>query len=135
MLLCREEDREEEKDAAPAIMARIVHLEKFLEAIRLSEASTLDSLDVKLTVRDSLCAENQGTFLWKIGKRGSRLLRPGEERAAEAEQTGRIPRLEAGIGELTGWLFGYEQAEHLPGAGEWMKSVRTLRGVFLDEAV
>ena len=68
-LLCGEENCEEAKPAAPAIMARIVCLERFLKAVRLKEESRLPGLAVRLTVTDPVCAGNQGTFLWELDTR------------------------------------------------------------------
>ena len=129
-LLCGEENCEEAEPAAPAIMARIVCLERFLKAVRLKEESRLPGLAVRLTVTDPVCAGNQGTFLWELDKETSRITRiPDGEGPGSGQE---IPRLEVQIGALTGWLFGYGEA---PAAEPWIQEVRVLQGVFLDEEV
>ncbi len=93
-------------EAHSAIMARIVHLEAFLEAIRSREERSL-----VLQVEDPLLPENSGTFRWHLSPLGSRLEKaPGEH-----------PELSLGVEELAEWLLGdrvrngYEEIQSLGG--------------------
>ncbi len=100
-------------EARPAIMARIVHLEAFLEAICSRENRSL-----VLQVQDPLLPENSGTFRWYLSPQGSRL---------EAAP-GAVPELSLGVEELTEWLLG-------SGARAGYEAVQTLGGGFFAEIV
>ena len=100
-------------EARPAIMARIVHLERFLSAIRSCERRT-----VRLQVYDPLLPENQGIFRWQLGPEGSRLI----------QAAGETPELTLGMEELAEWLLGGAER---PG----YETVQTLEGGFFPEIV
>lgn len=126
MLLTRDEWLKPQKDKAPVIMARIIHLKTFMTAIRLRSCQKGTApLTVRLTVEDGLCRGNNGVFLWKIGPDTSGIC-PWEAGMEAVES------LEVTIAELTGWLFGQEDAA---AAAPWMRKVQVLSGVFLDEIV
>ena len=126
MLLTRDEWLKPQKDKAPVIMARIIHLKTFMTAIRLRSCQKGTApLTVRLTVEDGLCRGNNGVFLWKIGPDTSGIC-PWEAGMEAVES------LEVTIAELTGWLFGQENAA---AAAPWMRKVQVLSGVFLDEIV
>lgn len=128
ILLCEEVYMEEEKAPAPAIMARIIHLQNFIKIIGLKRGCGKEEVSVKLNVKDELCAENNGTYLWHLRKDGSVLEKMQENSSV-------VMAAEAGvsltISELTAWLFG----SLIPAGGNWMEWVQPLQGVFLDESV
>ncbi|MCI8982452.1 MAG: GNAT family N-acetyltransferase [Hungatella sp.] len=110
LLLCGSEYREEQRSPCPAIMARIGDVKTCLELISLKKDSLLDRLEVTLHVEDRMCGWNQGTFLWKLDRRGSLVM---EE--AEGEENGMGGRgcLFITIEDLTQWIFGYRELEEL----------------------
>lgn len=127
MLLTGDTWTEPVKKDTPVIMARIIHLKKFLTAIGLASDSGKETpLSVRLKVEDSLCSENQGVFLWKI-EQGKSLLVPWEE-GMDAEKS-----LEVSMKELTGWLFG--KNEKITDMAPWTQRIQVLSKVFLDEIV
>ncbi len=100
-------------ESRPAIMARLVHLERFLRAICSREPRV-----IRLQVLDPLLPENQGIFRWQLGPEGSRLMQaPGE-----------APELTLGVEELTEWLLG---GAARPGH----EAIQTLAGGFFPEIV
>ena len=111
----------------PLIMARIIHLKKFLTAIRLRPGSGKEHcLSVRLKVEDSLCRDNEGTFLWVIDRETSRLFSWEDNMKVQVS-------LKITIAELTGWLFG--RGTGLCGENPWMREVQVLDRIFLDEIV
>lgn len=133
---------EEAAPAKPAIMARIICMEQFMKAIRLSGDAQAESLRILLKVEDPLIAENDGLWYWNLNREMSWLERcaqtaeAGDELVSAAVlDAGREtlkPDIRLTIGELTGWLFGYRVPE---AAGEYSELIETLDGVFLDEVV
>ncbi len=113
---------EEEREAKPAIMARIVDLPEFLKGIRLSEKRRLR---LRLAVRDEILEENNGIFDWEIDGEGSQARRvspePGEEENAVS------------VSRLAGWLMGYAPAPEPWKA--WEEAIVPYGGIFLDEVV
>jgi predicted acetyltransferase len=124
MLFAGEEWTEPEAEEGPVIMVRIIHLKTFLRSIKLSPKGGSAPLSVRLGVRDGVCRENNGVFLWTIKKDGSCLL--AWEEGMEAQE-----RLEVSIGQLTGWLLGGEGCKGFA----WMERVKGLSRIFLDEVV
>lgn len=122
-LLCQEEFLEETGEPKPAIMARIVNLKEFLSVISLREECQSQQISVLIEVEDPIIRENQGKFLWHLDKSGSWI-----EPAAESGGTPFSITVEA----LTGWLFGYDCPEDGP---EWIRLIRPLQGIFIDEIV
>ena len=121
MLLCEERYREEGQGPRPAIMARIIDLKTCLELISLKKDSPLDRLEVILRVEDRECPWNQGTFLWKLDRRGSSVTAWEETRAGRAAETdtennGLQERydLAVSIEDLTRWIFGYGEPGEPP---------------------
>ena len=111
----------------PLIMARIIHLKKFLTAIRLRPGSGKEHcLSVRLKVEDSLCRDTEGTFLWVIDRETSRLFSWEDNMKVQVS-------LKITIAELTGWLFG--RGTGLCGENPWMREVQVLDRIFLDEIV
>lgn len=127
MLLCEASYLEEVKEAEPAIMARIIHLQNFMKIIRLKKGCGREELTVRLQVEDKLCPENQGIWLWHLTPYGSVLEKATQQTIMEEVQEQGIS---VTIGKLTAWLFGYRVPE-----GSWAEWVQPLRGVFLDEIV
>lgn len=120
-LLCDSFNREDGGAEKPAVMARIVHLESFMEHIRLKRGADRDSLVVWLQIEDKLISANHGVFCWTVKKDGSSIMR----------QEGQ-PQLELTISQLTQWLFGYKELKDAP---DWCDQIEVLKGVFLDEIV
>ncbi len=126
MLLCESEFCQECGSKTPCIMARIVNLPIFIQAIRLHQEVREEEKTVILKVTDSVIPENAGVWKWKLQKDGSYLMRiPCGEKLVKIDA-------EMDIQEMTFWLFGYSVPES---AGELKDWVRPLRGVFLDEIV
>jgi hypothetical protein len=121
MLLAEDAYVRRKKEDTPAIMGRIIHLRNFIKAVRLQPASEKDVVRVRLTVKDQICRENQGTFLWKIGKKESKLSTWEDGMDADVD-------VETEISELTQMLFGYRTYP-------WMKDLKVPERVFLDEVV
>lgn len=121
MLICPESYRREEKPAKPAIMARIIHLERFVQAIHLKADSENEQMSVLIRVEDPVLSENHGTFLWHLDRQSSRLERVETEKPCPCWT----------ISELTAWLFGYQSWE----GAAWSQEIQLLAPVFLDEAV
>ena len=117
----------EKAEPKPAIMARIISVEPFMNVICLKNSVQEEELTVPLCLEDPLIAENDGTWAWHLNHETSWLERV---EAGQIEMSG--PALKLTITELTGWLFGYEIPE---AAAAWAEVVLTLDGVFLDEIV
>lgn len=128
LLYCEPEYVEEEKEASPAIMARIICMERFVEAVRLKESCPEEEITVRLAVEDKFLPQNHGSYLWHLNHKGSCLEKVSGEVLQQdgAEDCPVIP-----VSRLTAWLFGYSRAC----GAEWMNKVKTLEGVFLDEVV
>ncbi len=124
MLFCEEDLVEREREAAPAIMARIVHLKNFLKLIRLQKDSGHQVLRINLTVMDQICKNNQGNFLWIIDKNGSEL-----HKLETKSSNGGDYSVSVRIGELTRQMFGYGEK------ADWTKELELLDRVYLDEVV
>ena len=147
MLLCGPEYREKEREASPAIMARIIDVRRCLEMICLKKDSPLDAMEVILHIEDGLCPWNQGTFLWKLGHGSSEVVKQSEDRTGESagaakrrEREDKRRRLDLGIHQLAQWIFGYRDVPE-PGwdteekEDGWRQNIGIWRGVFLDEVV
>lgn len=128
MLLCEDAYMEEEREATPAIMGRIVHMPNFMKIIRLKKSCGKENITIRLRVDDPLCQENQGLWLWHLTVNGSVM-----KKISDGDQTGEEQEyaMAVTIDQLTSWMFGYT----LPEGKEWLDWVQTLRGVFLDEVV
>lgn len=113
---------EESGAAKPAIMARIISPEKFVQAVRLRESVKEEKLVLSLRLSDPLIPENDGLWNWYLDHETSWMERKNEIEDAPALT----------IQEFTGWLFGYEVPES---AEPYRDVVQTLSGVFLDEVV
>ncbi|MBT9778495.1 GNAT family N-acetyltransferase [Clostridium sp. MCC353] len=160
LLYCENGYTEEEKAPTPAIMARIICLERFMEAICLKDDCREKEMTVTLAVEDRFLPQNHGVYLWHLNHETSWVERINtdsknretvntdsknretvntdsknretvntDSASIKAGQAGEL--LSMSISRLTSWLFGYSEE-----AGpEWMKKIRTLKGVFLDEVV
>lgn len=84
----------------PIIMARITDVRTMLCSLRLKENAPFETLRLQLEVSDELLAENNGTFLWTVGKKESTIA------MVEGEGTLRIS-----IADLTEFLFARRRAE------------------------
>lgn len=111
-----------EESEKPYMMARIIDLGEFLSNIRLKCSESEEEISVSLRVHDAWIEENDGYFLWRIGKEGSKL-----ERCSEAceEYT------EFDIAQLGAWLFGYREENR----ADWCEKIHRACGVFINEAV
>lgn len=118
----------EAEPARPAIMGRIVNLSRFIKAICLKESYADEAVNVILRVSDSLLPDNNGVYLWTLDHAGSSLEKITLE--CGAGNPDGLLELEVDIGELTAWLFGYQEI-----AWEGAAMVRVLNGVYLDEIV
>lgn len=137
MLLCPEQYREPEKSPSPAIMGRIIHLECCLELVHLRSDCPADEMEVILHVKDSLCPQNQGSFLWILNKQGSRLFRQEKDQNLLSVKY----QINLSISTLTQWIFGYqdlpeEAVVNEPGRPSgWHRQIAVWKNVFLDEIV
>lgn len=111
----------------PAIMARIVHLPAFLSAIGAEEEMIL-----LLTVEDRILPENNGSFLWYLGKEGSWLDRVSDGEEGNLMAKGSISMT---ISELTAWLLGYRLPDNVGEAAPLLKKIKRFERIFLDEIV
>lgn len=114
----------EMKPSKPAIMARIIDVERFVSVISLRSESDEQEKTILLRLNDPLIEANEGLWNWTLTNERSWLERAADQ-TADAE-------LELTITELTTWLFGYEVPES---AAAFEHMVQTLEGVFLDEIV
>ena len=100
-------------DMHPAIMVRITDVRSLLEVIGLNENAPGDKFQAVLSIKDPIISENEGCWLWKLGKNGSTLERmKGLGLQTEADEAEQIPSssevLEINIDELAQWIFGYK---------------------------
>lgn len=115
----------------PVIMARILHLESLLSAMKVKEG---EELRCSFAVLDSIITRN--SRVWKLtGGSDSCDIQVRETEDSE----GVIP-----IGALTSLLFGYKTVEEIrkeddviipERLGKELKKIRTLKNVFLNEIV
>ncbi len=124
VLLCNEEYVSRTAEDKPMIMARIVNLKSFLSAIHLKKEEKEDLISVVIKITDKGIVENEGVWLWNIGRKGSTI-----ERLDNYDDTNKA--LEYSIAELTQWLFGYRKIYK----ANWCERVQTYNGVWLDELV
>ena len=130
-------------DIHPAIMARITDVKALLEVIGLNEDAPEDRFQAVISIKDPIVKENEGRWLWKLGKNGSTLERMKglavqiETEASEPAIPSSSEVLEINIDELAQWIFGYKPLEEVLSVAPpfWTEYVRTLQGVFLDEIV
>ncbi len=111
----------------PAIMGRIICLPEFVRPIHLSEECPYEEITVEIGVNDLFLPQNQGGWLWKIGRDGSSMTQ-----TSRFVSKGKGPVFS--IAEMVQWLFGYKipaQVAKVP-CGEY---IEPFRGVFLDEVV
>lgn len=52
----------------PAIMVRITDVRSLLEVIGLNENAPGDKFQAVLSIKDPIISENEGCWLWKLGK-------------------------------------------------------------------
>ncbi len=131
--LYAEEEYLECTKSRPAIMARIVNLEAFMENISLKEGWE----KIEIGILDGQVEENNGLFSWELTEEGSRIRRISRE-IPEGSWT-------VSIGELTGWLLGYVSPRVVFNRGNQMRGGNTLPqklwdirmygSAFLDEIV
>lgn len=72
------------RQTRPVIMARITNAAAMLSLMRLREESERDHIEVSLNLSDPVIEENNGTFLWTVGKKESTIALLDREDAAEA---------------------------------------------------
>lgn len=138
-LLYTEDHYAELTERKPAIMARIITPETFVQVVRLKPEVQTEAMEICLELEDPWILQNNGRFIWTLDHAGSRLEKtnPAAERAeAESselrEKAGEVLHLR--IEELTQWLFGYRvpiAAEQYAGAEQLDMPDR----IFLDEVV
>ncbi len=141
----------EVKKPKPAIMARIIDVERFVTVISLKPQAEEAEKALVLELEDPLIPDNDGTWKWVLDHYGSKLKRmrdvaegqklsaaelvsqkPAEGRPEESGTEEAFPALSLTITELTAWLFGYD----IPAAAAAFADViQPLQGVFLDEVV
>lgn len=127
-LICQEEFVRESQPPKPAIMARIVNLQEFVEVICLQEDCKDHSVVLKIAVEDRLLEQNHGVYLWHLDKNGSFLEKTAQEIPDIIKEE---ECLIITIRDLTRWLFGYGTIDL---SGQY-RCIRPLQGVFLDEVV
>lgn len=115
---------EEVKTPKPAIMARIIDVERFVPVICLKEVIKDERKTIILKIEDPMISENHGIWKWALDHKTSWL--------EKEEASTIIPDLTLTITELTAWLFGYEIPD---AAAAFSRIVQPLQGVFLDEVV
>lgn len=125
LLMCGRQYCVENGCVEPGIMGRIVDLPKFVKAIRLKDEAQKEEMTVILNVTDPQIPENHGIWRWKLDRKTSGIRKLSDEDSVR-------PDLVLDIGELTEWLFGYRVPKE---AEAFCGSIRTLKGVFLDEIV
>lgn len=126
MLLCEPEYRQDIGSLKTGIMGRILDLQEFIKAVRLSGRAEERELTLVLEVRDRQLHENDGMWIWKLDRESSFMEK------IHKKESGKMPDLVLDIGELTAWLMGY----CVPGAAiKYAEKIRSLEGVFLDEVV
>lgn len=107
----------------PVIMARITNVQAMLSLMRLSEKAGSERITVRLKISDPLIPENNGTFLWTVGKKESTIALSDEADRADVC---------AEIGDLAELLFGRKSCA---GAYERLSGIETLSRIFLNEIV
>lgn len=114
----------------PLMMGRILDVEKFVKVIRRKDGN--GEIEFPIRIIDSVLPQNDGSWLWHLNEKDSRL-----ERASWLEKAIRQDKKESGeialtIEEFTSWLFGYSIPEAVR---PYADVVDTLRSVFFDEVV
>ena len=134
LLYCEEPYVEVTAEPKPAIMARIISPEVFVQAIRLRTSVAEKEKTLLLDIKDDQIGRNNAAWLWRLNHETSRLerLQSGMFDALQRADANGEPILHLSIDELTSWLFGYGVPE---AAREYDMLVETLHGVFLDEIV
>lgn len=121
----------EEIKKVPVIMARILHLETLLSAMKVKEG---ESLACSFAVLDSLITKNSRVWKLTAGDDG-RGIQVRETEDSEGVIT---------IGALAGFLFGYKTVDEIreedgviipDRLGAELKKIQTLEHVFLNEIV
>lgn len=139
LLYCASSYVEEVCPPKPAIMARIITPEIFVQAIRLRKGPNSENKEIviPLHLTDSLIKENHGNWLWHLNQETSWIERASSSQFANEAESARFSSnntapLALTIEEFTQWLFGY----HTPDAAKpFAQLVEPLQKVFLDEIV
>lgn len=136
-LLYTEDGYAELVEKKPAIMARIITPETFVQVVRLKPEVKTESMEICLELEDPWILQNNGRFIWNLDHAGSRLEKadPAAEGAESSElgvKTGEVLHLR--IDDLTQWLFGYlvpTAVKQYEGADQ----IDMPTEIFLDEVV
>lgn len=117
----------------PAIMARIISPEVFVNVIRLKkDAGWSHGCILPLRLQDPLIPENDGLWLWHLERDRSWMERKAWSEEAVQGQESFLPPLSLTIEEMTAWLFGYEIMDAVR---PYESVIEPLQGIFLDEVV
>lgn len=114
---------------APPMMARILHLQTFLEQIRSSEEVTLT-----LNVEDPVLTENTGVYQMKCSPRECQVVKLDEQKAKDAKID-----ISGSIADMTLFFFGkpsevkYLEKSHK--VDKKINSLKCLERVYLNEIV
>lgn len=162
LLYCENGYTEEEKAPTPAIMARIICMERFMEAICLKKDCVEKDMTVILSVEDRFLPQNQGVFLWHLNHETSWLERMNTDSANTETMNTDSENIETVNTDLENTKTANTdsstiKAEQIPNNAtlsmsisrltswlfgysketgpEWMNKIQTLKGVFLDEVV
>ncbi len=87
----------------PDKMARIIHLEEFVQVLHLKPDSLKQIETMKFRIRDEMIPENNGTFLWHLNREFSYI--------EKLEHEDRLEVFEVGIGDFISWAFGQKELD------------------------
>ena len=111
----------------PAIMARLICLEEFASNIRLKHDCGIHTMEVIIGVEDRLIRQNNGSWLWRLGRDGSIIEKISDELPSGTTDGSTVFT----PGELIEWLSGYQAGLKR----DWMGLVEPLGSIFIDEIV
>ncbi len=107
----------------PDKMARIIHLEEFVQVLHLKQDSVKQMETVKFRIRDDMISENNGTFLWHLNREFSYI--------EKLEKEDRLEVFEVEIGDFVSWAFGQKELD----GGYIFEDIQRLHTTMINEEV
>lgn len=104
-------------------MARIIHLEEFVQVFHLKQDSAKQMETLKFRVKDEIIKENNGTFLWHLNREFSYIERLENEDSLDV--------FEVDIGDFVSWAFGQKVLD----GGYILDDIQRLHTVMINEEV
>lgn len=107
----------------PDKMARIIHLEEFVQVLRLKPDSPKHIETVKFRIKDDMIAENNGTYLWHLNREFSY--------TEKLEHEDKVGLFEVGIDDFVAWAFGQKELND----GYLFENIERLHTAMINEEV